>query len=168
MTLHARLLANNNEDGVSCTDCHAPGKEKHIIQSHDNVNSSTHKQNLHKTCSAAGCHEFSKNHINSGFTNTDMHDVDYVPLYERILSPDVFSLKSNWKIFLLIMVPVIIILIIGSVIWSLFAKQKKTVIFSIFGGNHFQKHMIGRKPKAKVKKAKAINKNQQQQAGEKK
>ncbi len=160
MTLHARLLASGNEDGISCNDCHAPGKDKHAVQSHEDISSSTHKNNLSKTCSVSGCHQFSNKVINSGFTNTDMHDLDYIPVYERVISSETLNLDTNWKIFLVFLIPIIIILITGSVLWSLFAKQKKSVIFSIFGGNHFQKHMIGRKPKAKVKK-----KKQQQKGG---
>jgi len=96
-----------------------------------------------------------------------MHDLDYVPVYEKFISSEVFNLNTGWRLILAFVVPIIIILITGSVIWSMFAKQKKSVIFSLFGGNHFQKHMIGRKPKAKVKKSKEINKrkNQEQQNG---
>jgi len=158
MTLHARLLASGNEDGISCNDCHAPGKDKHAVQSHEDISSSTHKNNLSKTCSVSGCHQFSNKVVNSGFTNTDMHDLDYIPVYERIISTEVLNLNTGWKLFLVFLIPIIIILITGSVIWSLFAKQKKSVIFSLFGGNHFQKHMIGRKPKSRVKKTREINK----------
>ena len=158
MTLHGRLLANSDEDGVSCNDCHTPGKEKHGIQHHDDISASTHKNNLNKTCSASGCHQFSKGRANSGFTLTDMHDLDYIPAYEKILSSDALNLNTGWKQILAFLTPVIIILIIGSIIWSLFSKQKKSIIFSLFGGDHFQKKMIGRKPKSKVKKSKARNK----------
>lgn len=162
MTLHARLLASGNEGGISCNDCHAPGKDKHAVQSHEDISSSTHKNNLSKTCSVSGCHQFSNKAVNSGFTNTDMHDLDYIPVYERVLSSEVLNLNTGWKLFLVFLIPIIIVLVIGSLIWSLFAKQKKSVIFSLFGGNHFQKHMIGRKPKSRVKKTREINKKNKQ------
>jgi len=115
-----------------------------------------------ETCSVSGCHQFSNKVVNSGFTNTDMHDLDYIPVYERIISTEVLNLNTGWKLFLVFLIPIIIVLIIGSLIWSLFAKQKKSVIFSLFGGNHFQKHMIGRKPKSRVKKTREINKKNKQ------
>jgi len=160
MSLHGRLLANDNEDGVSCIDCHTPGKEKHAIQNHMDISSSTHKENLSKTCSASGCHQFTEKYINSGFTNTDMHDLDFIPVYEKIITNEILNFNTGWKVFLVIVVPVIILLISGSLIWSLFSKQGKSVIFSIFGGNHFQKHIIGRKPKSGIKKSKKIIKQQ--------
>lgn len=154
MSLHGRLLANGNEDGVSCNDCHTPGKEKHGIMNHKDIESSTHQENLSKTCSASGCHQFANKYANSGFTNTDMHDLDYVPVYDRLISNDALNLNTGWKLFLAFLTPVIIILIIGSLLWTLLAKKSKSVTFSLFGGNHFQKHMIGRKPKSKTKKSK--------------
>jgi len=172
MTLHSRLLANVDEDGISCNDCHAPTNEKHDIRSYQDINSSTHKDNLHKTCSAAGCHKFSKQHINSGFTHSDMHDLDYISIFEPLLYSQVHNLNSPWtgsawNWALAFLIPVIVLLVIGSLLWSLLVKQKKSVVFSLFGGDHFQKHMIGRKPKSKVKRSKQINRNQQQQKREK-
>ncbi len=158
MTLHGRLLVNGDEDGVSCNDCHASKKDKHAIKNHTDSSSSTHEDNLHKTCSDSGCHKFSKKFINSGFINTDMHDVDYIPVYGTFSSEELFQLDTGWKIFLLILLPVVIFIVTGSILWSLFVRQKKSVVFSMFGGNHFQQHMIGRKPKAKVKKSNAKNK----------
>jgi len=160
MSLHGRLLANDNEDGVSCIDCHTPGKEKHAIQNRMDISSSTHKENLSKTCSASGCHQFTGKYINSGFTNTDMHDLDFIPVYEKIITNEILNFNTGWKVFLVIVVPVIILLISGSLIWSLFSKQGKFVIFPLFGGNHFQKHIIGRKPKSVIKKAKKTIKQQ--------
>ena len=167
MTLHGRLLANGDEDGVSCNDCHATKKDKHAIKKHEDISSSTHENNLHKTCSDSGCHEFSRKFINSGFVNTDMHDVDYIPVYERFSSEEDFNLNTGWNVFLLVLLPIIVIIMIGSILWSLFVRKKKSVIFSLFGGDHFQQHMIGRKPKAKVKKSNADNKKKPMKGGEK-
>jgi ferredoxin-type protein NapH len=154
MSLHGRLLANGNEAGVSCNDCHTPEKEKHAIQGHKDRSSTTHTDNLDKTCSFSGCHQFSKNYINSKFTQTDMHDLDFIPVYEKIISTDFLNLNTGWKQILAFLAPIIIILILGSIIWSLFSTPKKSVVFSLFGGNHFQKIMIGRKPKSKTKRSK--------------
>jgi len=171
MTLHSRLLASSSDDGISCNDCHALTNEKHAIQSHKDINSSTHKDNLHKTCSAAGCHQFSKNTINRGFVNMDMHDLDYIPVFEPLFYSQLLNLStpwtgSAWSWALAFLIPLIVLLVIGSLLWSLLVRQKKSVIFSLFGGNHFQQHMIGRKPKSKVKRAKQINKKQQQNKAE--
>jgi polyferredoxin len=154
MSLHGRLLANGDEDGVSCNDCHSPGKEKHSIQGHKDISASTHKNKLDKTCAASGCHQFSRHIINTGFTHTDMHDLDYIPLYEQVISAQSLNLNSPWKLILAFLIPIIIILIIGSTLLSIFGKQKRSVVFSLFGGNHFQKNMIGRKQKSKTKKSK--------------
>ncbi len=162
MTLHGRLLANGDEDGVSCNDCHATKKDKHAIQGSKDVTASTHEDNLSETCSASGCHAFSSKAINSVFVNSDMHDIDYIPVYERTVFSQMFNLDSPWKRFLAFVVPVIAVLIVGSLLWSLFAKKKKSVVFSLFGGDHFQQHMIGRKPKAKVKRSNVSNKKNKQ------
>ena len=66
-----------------------------------------------------------------------MHDLDYIPLYERIISSETFNINTGWKLFLAFLIPIIIILVFGSLTWSLFVKQKKSVVFSLFGGNHF-------------------------------
>ncbi|RDH84115.1 MAG: hypothetical protein DIZ80_06560 [endosymbiont of Galathealinum brachiosum] len=165
-TLHGRLLANNDDHGVSCNDCHTPGKDRHAIFNHKLISASTHKDNLDKTCSASGCHNYSKKYINSAFTQTDMHDLDYVPVYERIISSEALNLNSGWKLFLAFFIPIIIILTIGSIIWSLFSKRSKSVVFSLFGGNHFQEKIIGRKPKSKVKASKFKKKKQTIQRGQ--
>lgn len=152
MSLHGRLLANGNQYGVSCNDCHTPGKEKHAIIRHTDTASSTHKNNLSKTCSASGCHQFAESSQNRGFVNTDMHDLDQVPLYKKYLTAELFNINSPWKLFLTLLAPLIIVLLLGSLLWSLRTQKNKSVIFSLFGGDHFQRHMIGRKPKSKARK----------------
>ncbi len=87
---------------------------------------------------------------------------DYIPVYERLVFSKLLNLDTGWKRFLVVAIPVIVILVIGSLLWSLFVRQKKSVVFSLFGGDHFQQHMVGRKPKAKVKKSNAANRKKQQ------
>ncbi len=159
MSLHGRLLATGNEAGVSCVDCHTSGKEKHAIQGHKDVSASTHPDRLNKTCSASGCHQFSKNKFNNNFTNTDMHDLDFIPVYEEIIAADILNLNTGWKQILAFLIPIILILFSGSFLWILFGRKDKSVVFSLFGGDHFQKTMIGRKPKSKVKKSKVRREN---------
>ncbi len=152
MTLHARLLANGDKNGVSCIACHALGKNKHNIQGKQQLSSSTHSNNLNKTCSSAGCHQFSKNNLNNRFVNTDMHDLDYISLNERIIVADLFNLNSGWKMLLIFLFPIVWFVATGLLMWSLLSKPKKQVIYSLFGGRNFQKTMLGIKPKPKNKK----------------
>ncbi len=148
MTLHSRLLASGVEAGASCIDCHAPkaeGSFRHNILGHDNTASSTHPLQLAKTCAATGCHGFANNHLNHNFVKTDMHDIDMITMTEKGALMAWERLDSNWSRALLSLVPVIVILGGGSLLWLIFGNKQKRQIYARFGGTHFQKNIVGRR-----------------------
>lgn len=147
MTLHGRLVESNDENGVSCIDCHSPGKQKHSIYAQTELKSSTQADNLVNTCGSANCHQYSADYINSKFLLTDLHDINYIPINDPEIKSNWLNLDTLWKKILAFLSPFIAILIVGSFISSLFTKNKKSVVFALFGGDHFQQTMIGRKPK---------------------
>jgi len=75
-----------------------------------------------------------------------------IPVNNSIVPRDQSRLESGWVKALIALSPIIMILGGGSLLWWLFGGKKKSVTFSILGGDAFQEKMIGRKPKSKVKK----------------
>ena len=164
MTLHSKLLQQGSDAGASCNECHAPdikGKRQskgHNILASEHIDSALHINNLSTTCAAAGCHEFAKNSLNTPFLKTDMHDLDLLPLATSFEHEDTKVSQSGWSQILMALAPVVLILGVGILYSIIITKQKKSVIFSRFGGDHFQVKMIGRKPKTTVKQQKSSTK----------
>ncbi len=152
MTLHGKLVNNNTASGASCNECHAPNNKKHRILSKDNVGSSTYNKNLRKTCAKSNCHAYSRQLINAAFLQTDMHDLDLLPINHTLSESLAVFMQSAWAKFLLFFVPVIFLLSAGILYSTLFGKKKKGVVFSRFGGDRFQEKMIGRKAKNRIKR----------------
>ena len=48
----------------------------------------------------------------------------------------------------MLLVPIIIIMVIGSLIWA-FTGKNRGLIIAILGGEHFQVYMAGKKPSVK-------------------
>ncbi len=146
MSLHGRLLKSGVEAGASCIDCHAPKGFSHGIKRNNDPTASTHPQNLATTCASSGCHGFATNPLNAGFVKTDLHDIDIIPLLNPDTPLDMSRMESNWVKALSGLIPIMIILGGGSLLWKIFGKKKK-VVFAVVGGGHFQKKVLGRAPR---------------------
>ncbi|VAX09019.1 Iron-sulfur cluster-binding protein [hydrothermal vent metagenome] len=156
MSLHGKLVNNDKSSGASCNECHTPGVKKHSVLAKDNIDSSTYSKNLDKTCGLSECHAYSEHVINEIFLKTDMHDLDLLPINYKYLDDEIIIRQSGWSKALMLLAPVVIVLAIGMLFSMLFGKKRKGVVFSRFGGDYFQRKMIGRKPKGEVKKKKAM------------
>lgn len=155
MSLHGRLLKTGVEEGASCIDCHAPKGFNHGIGRHTEEDAATHLRNLAKTCAASECHGFATNPLNDGFVKTDLHDIDIIPILDPDTPLDQSRMESSWVKAIVALLPVILILGGGSLLWKIFGK-KQSVIFAVVGGDHFQKKVLGRTPrnsKLQAKKA---------------
>ncbi len=151
-TLHGRLLETNVMEGASCIDCHAPKGFRHGILPDEEEKAATHLDNLAETCAQSGCHGYATNPLNHRFVKTDLHDIDMIPAVNDIAPRDSSRLESNWVKALIALLPIIVILGGGTLLWRIFGEKKKGVTFSVLGGDAFQEKMIGRKPKGKAKK----------------
>ena len=147
MTLHGRLLAAGVEKGASCNDCHAPNGLKHGVLSAEKQHATTHPSQLRKTC--APCHAYANNPLNKEFVLTNLHNIEQIPPNFELMPFDLSYLESNWYRSLMIMLPLIVLLAIGSLLWSLFVKPKNDKVEALFGSKHFQKHNIDVKFKKK-------------------
>ena len=154
MSLHGKLLKQGADSGAACNECHASKTGKHAILPADDIRSTVHERNLAKTCGQSACHAFSDHLMNATFLKTDMHDLDLLPVNHAFLDKDGALNESAWAKVLMLLAPVVVILALGILYYMLFGEKKKGVLFSRFGGDRFQEKMIGRKPKARVKKKK--------------
>ncbi len=153
-TLHSRILKTGIEAGASCLDCHAPteqGKFRHNIYRDEKKESATHPDNLAQTCAQSGCHEFAKSPFNSGFVKTDVHDVDQLKIQDWMSLIDSERLESYWQRGFYAVGLAVLIFIVGAFVW-LFTGIKAKKQSPILGGESFEKIMIGRKIRKKVKK----------------
>ena len=153
-TLHGRLLIAGSEHGASCLDCHAPSDWKHNIGHYKDKESASHIEELKNTCGQSDCHGYAKKPGNSGFVETDMHDMSMInigkvgnPLKHELLKTSAWF----WSVWPLLLGTAVVML--GSLIWWLFYRHNKKII-PMFGGDRFETVMIGRKPKKDRKKAK--------------
>lgn len=149
MTLHARLIEANVDEGASCIDCHAPQAYQHGIRQDEDPKSPTHTAQLGKTCGTVACHGYSENTNITAFIETDMHDTDW-------LMPDILNdwkdanfNESGWNWLNIILIPASILFLIASIYWSFFIKNKPKTIYSFWGGEVFKTRMLGMKPKKK-------------------
>jgi ferredoxin len=147
MTLHNRLLATNVEIGATCNDCHAPTGLHHAILPAKNPQASTHPSQLRTTCAQSKCHAYANNPLNQGFIHIDLHDIDQIPPNTSLMPVTTNYLTSNWYRALAVMLPIIAVLLVGSLIWSFFITPKRSKIDALFGGEKFMTYMIGVKRK---------------------
>ena len=157
-TLHGRLLVAGSKHGASCLDCHAPSGWKHNIGHYKNKESASHVDELKNSCGQSDCHGYAKKPGNTGFVQTDMHDMSMInigkvgnPLKHELLKTSAWF----WSFWPLLLGAAIVMA--GSLIWWLFYRHNKKII-PILGGNRFETVMIGRKPKRDRAKAKAKGK----------
>jgi len=155
-SLHNRLLVKDIELGASCMDCHAPterGKFRHNIQRDEDQLSSTHPNNIAQTCAQSSCHEFATNPINTGFVNTDLHDIDQVKIRDLLSISDFNQLQSYWQQSIYPLVIFVLIFTAGCISWLLYGfrdKKQKPLI----GSDRFEKVVIGTTTKNKRKRHK--------------
>lgn len=150
-TLHGRLTNDNSPYGPGCIDCHGPEGLHHGILNDDNPLSSTHKNHLSETCGQSGCHAgYAKNPLNEGFLTTKMHSISTIGLSFKHLGV-FFQTLTGWHITALILTPLALIFLLGSIVWSWkgdASKLPKNTNHSLVGAQKFQVIMIGSKPKA--------------------
>ncbi|MCK5829487.1 MAG: hypothetical protein KAH20_04220 [Methylococcales bacterium] len=146
-TLHGRLLIADSEYGASCIDCHAPSDWRHNIGHYEDEKSASHSDELKNTCGQSDCHGYAKKPGNTGFVETDMHDMSMIdigkvgsPLENELLKSSAWF-WSAWPFLL-----ATLIFMVGSLIWWLFYRHNKKII-AILGGDRFERVMIGRKSK---------------------
>jgi len=157
-SLHNRLLVKDIEQGASCMDCHAPttmGKFRHNILRDEDKSASTHKNNIAKTCAQSSCHEFATKSINTGFVNTDLHDIDQVKIRDLLSFTDFNQLQSYWQQSIYPLLIFVLIFTAGCISWVIYGfkdKNQKPLI----GSNNFEKKIIGTKLKRKIKRKKAV------------
>ncbi|MCG8429513.1 MAG: 4Fe-4S binding protein, partial [Chromatiales bacterium] len=80
-SLHGRLIAVGKESGASCLDCHAPANYRHAIAADESESAATHPSSLAETCGSGDCHGYADHPKSETFLRTDMHDMDWVPLW---------------------------------------------------------------------------------------
>ena len=167
-TLHGRLLVAGSEYGASCIDCHAPSGWKHDIGHYKDEKSASHIDELGETCGQSDCHGYAKKPGNEGFVETDMHDMSMIDM-GKVGKPWEHDLLSSsawfWSAWPLLLGAAI--LAIGSLIWWLFFRHNKKII-PLFGGDRFERVMIGRKAKKNRAKrpAKPVVSDQTKDKGE--
>ncbi|NOZ52830.1 MAG: hypothetical protein GXP08_06740 [Gammaproteobacteria bacterium] len=165
-TLHGRLLETEVMQGASCIDCHAPTGFRHGVLRDENSKASTHADNLAETCAQSGCHGYATHPLNHRFVKTDIHDIDMIPAVNDIAPRDPSRLESSWIKALIALLPIVVVLGIGSLLWHFRGNKKRGVTYAVFGGDAFQEKMIGRKPKAKIKKHTSQNSVVEKQAAD--
>jgi len=145
MTLHKKLLEQGNDKGVSCIGCHSPSGYRHEVRRADDQLSSTNEKNLAKTCGNSGnegCHSYSGSPFNDGFLRTDMHSLDFAPLNSLHAQMDIRHFSSNWFYGAVSIVPMAIVLLALSLLWTLFRLKKKKKVHPFVGGNFFKRKML--------------------------
>jgi len=152
-TLHGRLIDANSDFGASCIDCHAPEGWKHEIRAYTDEKSASHPDNLGESCGQSNCHGYTKKPGNEGFTMTDMHSLSLLGLHSMDKPLEDADLwQSNWFRSALPLMIAGIIFAIGSLTWWVLYRTDKKIL-AILGGDHFERIMIGRKPKKARAKA---------------
>jgi sulfite reductase (NADPH) flavoprotein alpha-component len=143
-TLHGRFLAVGDESGASCLDCHAPNGNRHGVKREEVLTSSTHPDQLDKTCSQAGCHGYSQFGANEGFTKTDVHAVDMLQLG---VLPVLFDRErwdeSNWAKAAVILGPLMAIFALASFLWTLMRRWTGEPAGALVGQDGFNRIMLG-------------------------
>lgn len=141
-TLHGRLITVGRDSGAACIDCHAPAGLRHAIEADEVETAPTHPDNLVKTCGAENCHGYADDSANSGFLETDMHDLDWAPMIPWRGWDKLLRMDSPWvKAMLVLSAPVAFMLLVMVLGW-LFGKKQKGAVYSIFGGQRFKFTML--------------------------
>jgi ferredoxin-type protein NapH len=157
MTLHGRLVAEDNEYGVSCNECHAPEGFRHGILPTENQQAAVNPENLTQLCGSSGCHSFVENSLNKNFLMSDMHDLDWVPGLVINQTIGDLVLSSNWSRLLIVIVPVVLFFLVIGMVWTLFVRTQSDAL-PVIGGKRFERLFLARKkrPKKTGKKTEEI------------
>jgi ferredoxin len=160
MTLHGRLVGEDNDHGVSCNECHAPQGFRHGILPTENPDSAVNPQQLPELCGSSGCHSYANNPINRDFLLSDMHDLDWVPGYFMNYPLIEAWQDSLWHKVLLFIVPISVLFMTVGLFWSVFVGSRSDSL-PILGGKRFEKLFLARKkrPKKTANKTDQVVKN---------
>lgn len=79
-TFHGKLVQMGSEKAPDCVDCHVVrGENAHLIESRKSDTSSTHENNVGRTCKGSGCHENATDNL-AGFQTHVTYERDKYPL----------------------------------------------------------------------------------------
>jgi ferredoxin len=148
MTLHGRLVEEDNLHGVSCNECHAPQGYHHGILPTEHPDSAVNPEHLTQLCGASGCHGYVENRLNNDFLLSDMHDLDWVPGHFANYAMIESWRSSEWHKVLFIVAPLSVFFIASGIIWSIFAGSKSDAL-PILGGKRFERVFLARKKRPK-------------------
>lgn len=85
-TFHGKLVQLGSEKAPDCVNCHVVrGEDAHLIESQKSETSSTHENNVARTCKGSGCHENATDKL-SGFKTHVTYEHDKYPLEFYMLS----------------------------------------------------------------------------------
>jgi sulfite reductase (NADPH) flavoprotein alpha-component len=148
MTLHGRLVEDDNSYGVSCNQCHAPEGFHHAILPTEDQDSAVNPEQLPLLCGSSGCHGYLSHPLNQDYLLSDMHDLDWVPGYFMSVGHSELLQTSQWSRVLLLLLPVVVLFMVVGAIWSLFMRRQ-TDALPILGGKRFERHFLVRKQRPK-------------------
>jgi ferredoxin-type protein NapH len=150
MTLHGRLVQEDDAHGVSCNQCHAPEGYHHGILPTEHPESAVNPDQLPELCGSSGCHGYVDNQLNRNFLLDDMHDLDWVPGYFMRLGSGEFPQLSQWGGVLLFMLPVVFLFSVIGLVWSI-VQWRRDDALPILGGKRFEQRFLARKKRPKKK-----------------
>jgi ferredoxin len=160
MTLHSRLVEDDNSFGVSCNQCHAPEGFHHAILPTENRDSAVNPEQLTQLCGSSGCHGYLNNSLNQEYLLSDMHDLDWVPGHVMQVEHAEILETSQWGRVLFLLTPIVILFVVVGTIWSIFMRRHSDTL-PILGGKRFEERFLVRKqrPKKSDEKTDRVIKN---------
>jgi polyferredoxin len=152
MTLHGRLVGQDNSHGVSCNQCHAPSGFHHGILPTEDKDSAVNPDQLAELCGSSGCHGYVNHQLNQDFLLSDMHDLDWVPGYFMNAEYSNILHSSQWSRVLLVITPVAVLFVAVGLLWSVFMRWQADAL-PILGGKRFERLFLVRKKRPGKNKA---------------
>jgi sulfite reductase (NADPH) flavoprotein alpha-component len=156
MTLHGRLVQEDNAHGVSCNQCHAPEGYHHGILPTEHPESAVNPEQLPELCGSSGCHSYVDNQLNQNFLLDDMHDLDWVPGHFMRIEAGEFPQLSQWGGVLLFMLPVVFLFSAVGLVLSI-VQWRRDDALPILGGKRFERIFLARKKRPKKKDEKTTD-----------
>jgi polyferredoxin len=146
MTLHARLMRENDEHGVSCNQCHAPSGFHHGILSEEDPESAVNPASLVELCGSSGCHDYVNSPLNRGFLMSEMHDLDWAPEYVVQLVDVQATEVTAWQGAFIVVAPLALVFAFAGLLWTA-VKGREPKALPLLGGRRFDRAFLARKPK---------------------
>jgi sulfite reductase (NADPH) flavoprotein alpha-component len=153
MTLHGRMVEEDNSYGVTCNQCHAPEGFHHAILPTEHQDSAVNPEQLPLFCGSSGCHGYLTNPLNRDYLLSDMHDLDWVPGYFMNAGHSELLQTSQWSRFLLLLAPIVVLFAAVGITWSIFMRWQSDAL-PILGGKRFERLFLVRKQRPKKTDAK--------------